>query len=435
MFNIGAANAHSIEALLVMRFFAGAFGSSPFTNSGGAIADVFAAKERGLAMAFFALCPSLGPALGPVVGGFLSENQGWRWVQGLMAILSGTLWILGMAANPETYAPVLLHRRAAKLSKMTGNVYKTRQDITNGQITVTQIFRTSLSRPLILLFMEPIVLLLSLYMAIIYGTLYLFFGAYPIVYQAHRGWSEGIGGLPFLGIGVGMMGAILFIILAGGKSKPDQDDELPPEPEERLKVAFIGAFALPIGIFWFAWTNGPSVHWMASVAAGAPFGFGMVLMFLSITNYLVDSYTIFAASALAANSVLRSLFGMAFPLFTEQMYARLGLHWASSVPGFLALACIPFPFLFYKYGPSIRRKCKYASEAAEFRDKLVQKTIVPASVAPTAASGGEKTIVNDNVSERSGSLVLVKTRTYEASPFDIDRVNTAEAVAGNKSLI
>ncbi|KAF1348047.1 hypothetical protein BDV97DRAFT_400233 [Delphinella strobiligena] len=161
------------------------------------------------------------------------------------------------------------------------------------------------------------------------------------------------------------MGAILFIILAGGKSKPDQDDA---EPEERLKVAFIGAFALPIGIFWFAWTNGPSVHWMASVAAGAPFGFGMVLVFLSITNYLVDSYTIFAASALAANSVLRSLFGMAFPLFTEQMYARLGLHWASSVPGFLALACIPFPFLFYKHESSIRRKCKYASEAAEFRD-------------------------------------------------------------------
>ncbi|KAF1348048.1 MFS multidrug transporter-like protein [Delphinella strobiligena] len=192
IFNIGAANAHSIEALLVMRFFAGAFGSSPFTNSGGAIADVFAAKERGLAMAFFALCPSLGPALGPVVGGFLSENQGWRWVQGLMAILSGTLWLLGMAANPETYAPVLPHRRAAKLSKMTGKVYKTRQDISNGQITVAQIFRTSLSRPLILLFMEPIVLLLSLYMAIIYGTLYLFFGAYPIVYQAHRGWSEGL---------------------------------------------------------------------------------------------------------------------------------------------------------------------------------------------------------------------------------------------------
>lgn len=410
-FNIGAANAQNIETLLIMRFFAGAFGSSPFTNAGGTIADVFTSQERGLAMAFFALCPSLGPALGPLVGGFLSENQGWRWVQGLMAIISGLLWIAGMIGCPETYAPVLLHRRAVKLSQMTGKVYKTRQDITAGEVSLRQAFGTSLSRPLVLLFKEPIVLLLSLYMAIIYGTLYLFFGAYPIVYQSHRGWSEGIGGLAFLGIGVGMIAAIVFIIVLPAKPPPNGAI---PEPEERLKAAFIGSVALPIGIFWFAWTCTPSIHWMASVAAGAPFGFGMVLVFLSITNYLVDAYTIYAASVLAANSVLRSLFGAAFPLFTKQMYANLGVNWASSVPGFLALACVPFPFLFYKYGPRIRRSCKYAAEAAAFRDSLLQK-VVQQRTEETAESEVE---VKDE-------LILVKTKTYEASPYDIDRINTA----------
>lgn len=87
--------------------------------------------------------------------------------------------------------------------------------------------------------------------------------------------------------------------------------------------------------------------------AGAPFGFGMVLIFLGIMNYLIDSYTIFAASVLAANSVLRSLFGAAFPLFTTQMYDALGIHWASSIPAFLALICVPFPFLFYKCKPAL----------------------------------------------------------------------------------
>jgi hypothetical protein len=73
---------------------------------------------------------------------------------------------------------------------------------------------------------------------------------------------------------------------------------------------------------------------------------------------------------LAANSVLRSLFGTAFPLFTTQMYEKLGNQWASSIPAFLSLCCLPFPFLFYKYGPKIRSKCKYASEAAKVLEMM-----------------------------------------------------------------
>jgi hypothetical protein len=133
--------------------------------------------------------------------------------------------------------------------------------------------------------------------------------------------------------------------------------------EARLLPAMIGAVALPIGMFWFAWTNYPNIHWSVCIAASAPFGFGMVLVFLSAVNYLIDSYTIYAASVLAANSVLRSLFGAAFPLFTNQMYSRLGIHWASSIPAFLALACLPAPFFFYKYGQAIRMKCKYSAQA------------------------------------------------------------------------
>ncbi|GKT88467.1 fluconazole resistance protein 1 [Colletotrichum tofieldiae] len=132
----------------------------------------------------------------------------------------------------------------------------------------------------------------------------------------------------------------------------------------------VGACLLPIGLFWFAWTNGPEIHWIVSIIASGFFAAGLVLVFLSLLNYLIDSYVIFAASVLAANSVMRSLFGAAFPLFTTQMYENLGIHWASSIPAFLALACLPFPFLFYKYGHVIRRKCAFAAEAAAVLERM-----------------------------------------------------------------
>ncbi|GKZ74343.1 hypothetical protein AnigIFM50267_011842 [Aspergillus niger] len=141
-------------------------------------------------------------------------------------------------------------------------------------------------------------------------------------------------------------------------------------PEARLHPCLPASIAIPLSLFWFAWTNYPSIHWMASIAAGVPFSFGMVLVTLGIMNYLIDAYTIFAASVLAANSVLYSLFSTLFPLFTSYMYKNLGIHWASSIPAFLALACVPFPFLFYKYGEGTRKRCKFAAESDAFMRRV-----------------------------------------------------------------
>ena len=325
-FNAGAAGAKNPWTLIILRFLAGAFGSSPLTNAGGVIADMFPAAQRGLATTLFASAPFLGPTIGPVVGGFIGETVGWRWIQGVMAIFSGVVWILGTIFIPETYSPVLLRLRAAKMSKETGKVYRTQLDVDQGKVTVGHTFRTALARPWLLLFREPIVLLLSIYMAIIYGTLYMMFAAFPIVFQEYRHWTQGIGGLAFMGVMVGMLTASSYALWDNKRyiraEKNDPSGFAPPEA--RLPPCLIGCVFLPLGLFWFAWTNSPSVHWASPIIAGAPFGFGMVLVFLSIMNYLIDSYVIFAASVLAANSVLRSLFGTIFPLFTTYMYQNLG---------------------------------------------------------------------------------------------------------------
>ncbi|KAL2827906.1 MFS general substrate transporter [Aspergillus pseudoustus] len=371
-FNCGACGAQNIWTLVILRFFAGAFGSSPLTNAGGVIADMFPAEERALAMSLFAAAPFLGPVLGPIIGGFLGMKAGWRWVMGLLGAFSGVVWIMGSLLIPETYAPVLLRHRAAKLSLLTGKIYRTQAEIDQKQLRLQDLFKTALSRPWVLLFREPIVFLLSLYLAILYGTLFMLFAAFPIVFQQARGWNQGIGGLAFLGIVVGMLLAVAYNIIDNNKRYiPTQRRHggIAP-PESRLPPCIVGAVAIPVALFWFAWTNSPSIHFMAPIAAGAPFGFGMVLIVLGVMNYLIDAYTFYAASVLAANAVLRSLFGAAFPLFTAYMYDALGIHWASSVPAFLALACAPFPFLFYRYGAALRKRCKYAAESDAFIQKL-----------------------------------------------------------------
>lgn len=366
VFNAAAAASQNIWTLLILRFLAGTIGSSPLTNAGGAIADLFAAEDRGIAMSVYASAPFLGPSLGPIIGGFLGQSKGWRWVEGLMGIFAGAFWVLQALTVPETYAPVLLRKRAEKLSEMTGKVYRTKKDIEDGQVELKEAYKVALSRPWLLLIFEPIVLLLTIYMAIINGTLYMLFAAFPIVFQDVRGWNQGVGGLAFLGVMIGMMLALVYSVWDNKRyCRVVESSGGSALPEARLPPGLIGSIAIPAGMFWFAWTNYPSIHWMASISGGVPFGFGMVVVFLSVLNYLVDAYTIYAASVLAANSVFRSLFGAIFPLFTTYMYRNLGIHWASSIPAFLALGCVPFPFLFYKFGESIRARCKYAAEAAQ----------------------------------------------------------------------
>ncbi|KAA8649301.1 MFS transporter [Aspergillus tanneri] len=366
----GSAGSQNITTLLVLRFFSGTFGGSPLVNSGGAIADLFPPAQRGLAMTLYCVAPFLGPILGPVVGGFVSENVRWRWVQGVCCIFIGVVGILGFIFVPETYGPVLLIRKASHLSKTDGNVYISVVEKSQGKKKPSEVFKRTLLRPWVLLFREPIVLVASLYMAIIYGTVYMFMGAMPIVYNEDRGWSEGIGGLAFMGIAVGIILGLVYVIYDNNGRYMKLFLSKSATAESRLPPAIIGAIALPVGMFAFAWTNHPSIHWSVSIILSTPFGFGCVLVILPIINYLIDSYTIYAASVLAAAAIFRSIVGAVFPLFTTQMYNNLGIHWATSVPAFLTLVCMPFPFVMYRYGGAPRMKRKYAFEAAEIMKQM-----------------------------------------------------------------
>ncbi|KAL2157773.1 hypothetical protein VTH06DRAFT_5041 [Thermothelomyces fergusii] len=366
-FVAASAGCRSMASLLVFRFLAGTFGASTMTNSGGVVADLFPPSERGLAMTIFSGAPFLGPVLGPVIGGFVTMTVGWRWVHAVCCVFVAVAWIAGSLFLPETYGPVILQRKARALTRETGQKHVTILEAQTKGVSPAAVFSRTLKRPWILLFLEPIVLISSIYLAILYGIIYMFLGAFPFVYQNVRGWNEGIGGLAFVGLSVGMLIGLVYCLADNRRYRKLGKKAT---PESRLPPAIVGALALPVSMFAFAWTNGPDIHWSASIILSAPFGFGCVPVFLGVLNYIVDAYTMYAASAIAAGVILRSLFATAFPLFVRRMYVDLGIHWASSIPAFLTVVCTPFPFLAYKYGAAIRMKCKYAHEAAVSLTKM-----------------------------------------------------------------
>ena len=355
LFQLGCALAPNMAALLVFRFCAGFFGSPTVTNSGGSITDIWPQSHRSIPLALFSAASFLGPVIAPAVGGFITQYKSWRWNFWLLLIVGGVVYMTMFVFLPETYPPKILQDKCRRQGKALP------------RISIKEQLYVNLTRPWLMLFKEPILFFLSLYMAFVFGVLYLDFTAYPIVYGDSRGWSIGMSGLSFLGIAVGMAIATIgspyinhihghYVIKLGG-----------PHPEARLPHLIFLSWLIPIGLFWFAWTAPPPTAWISGILAGIPFGIGLVTLFLGITSYLTDCYGQYAASALAANAVLRSLSGASFPLFTRQLYEKLGTSWATSLLGFFTIAMAPLPWVFYHFGPQLRAMSKYHLKMVEIQ--------------------------------------------------------------------
>lgn len=260
----------------------------------------------------------------------------------------------------ETYEPVLLERRARRLRKETGN-QSLRSRLDPG-IPTHQFFIRAIVRPSKMLLFSPIVLCLSMYMAIVYGYLYLLFTTIGIVFEGTYGFSQGNVGLAFLGIGVGsMLGLVIFGVISDRIVKKKSANGV-MKPEYRLPPLIPGSLVIPIGLFWYGWSAHARVHWILPIIGTMWIGLGVLATFMPIQTYLVDAYGMHAASAIAANTVLRSLAGAFLPLAGPSMYEALGLGWGNSLLAFIALACAPVSYIFYRYGEKIRTHPRFQLE-------------------------------------------------------------------------
>lgn len=357
IWNVGCALSPNVEALIVFRFLAGIAGSCPLTIGGGSIADTIKQEKRGGAMAIFALGPLLGPVIGPVAGGYLSEAEGWRWIFWVVAIAGGVIAFISFIFMRETYPPVLLQRKVARLQKETNNPNLHSALASNK--THKEYFKQSLIRPTKMLFLSPIVAALSIYMAVVYGYLYLLFTTLTLVFENGYHFSQGNVGLAYLGIGVGsLIGLVVFGFLSD-KIMQRMSAKGEMKPEYRLPPLIPGSMCIPIGLFIYGWTAEKNVFWIVPIIGTLFVGLGVLATFMPIQTYLVDAFPLHAASAIAANTVLRSLVGAMLPLAGPKMYAALGLGWGNSLLAFIAIALAPISWIFFRYGEQIRKSPRF----------------------------------------------------------------------------
>ncbi|GAM82311.1 hypothetical protein ANO11243_002900 [Dothideomycetidae sp. 11243] len=362
LFSIGTATSTNAASVFITRFFAGFFGSAPVSNVSAALGDLWSLEVRGIAVSFYSVMVVGGPSLGPIIGSAILLRLGWRWTEYVQAIWTFFVFFVTLFCLPEVFSLVLLKRKAQRLRKETGinQYHHPHEDL---EIDVRSIVTKQLARPMKMLFTEPIVTCIAFYAAFVYAILYVTLEAFPFVFSRLRGWNSLIGSLPFLGLFIGVCISMAVNVAnqfrytrisraAGGKAVP----------EARLPPMALGAVLFVVGLFWFAWTGSPSHHWILPCLAAVFIGFGFNSIFQQSINYLIDVYKIYAASATAAVTFLRSIMAAGLPLAVNPLLSKLGVGPGLSVFGGVAALLLPVPLLFMKFGPRIRGFSKLAPE-------------------------------------------------------------------------
>ncbi|KAL9598195.1 MAG: hypothetical protein Q9179_004009 [Wetmoreana sp. 5 TL-2023] len=360
IFTIGCAYAPSLSTLILFRFLTGITGSTPITIGGSSVADMFIPLERGRAMSVWSIGPLVGPVIGPIGGGFLTAAKGWRSVFWTLTIAMASSTFVSFFILRESYAPTLLARKAARLRLSTSNpLLKSKYELATA-VSRTAVLTRAVVRPMKMLLFSPIVLALSAYMALVYGYLYLLFTTLTDVFENMYHFPTSLVGLTYLGLGVGMLGGITAYgsladkMTSSAASKAGGVDGPKLKPEHRLPPILPGAACIPLGLLIYGWTAEKDVFWLVPILSTVLIGLGLILTFMPIMIYLVEAYTIYAASATAANTIFRSLGGTLLPLAGKPLYDTLGQGWGNTLLAGLAFVGLPASWAIIRYGESIR---------------------------------------------------------------------------------
>ncbi|KAL1939904.1 hypothetical protein VTO73DRAFT_9604 [Trametes versicolor] len=349
-----------IAVFLVFRFITGLCGSAFLSVAGGSVSDLFDNHHVATPMAVYTVSPFVGPVLGPVMAGFVVQNADWRWCYRVLLIWQFVQIVMLYLCVPETYVPVILKRKARKLRKTTGDS-RYYAPLEHQEHSLARMILFSCSTPFKLLMFDRMALALDVWSALLLGILYLAFQAFPIIFEEVHDFDIQSTGLAFIGIGVGISGALCTQPYWNSRFRAEAKKHGGhPPPEVRLLIAQFGGVLAPIGLFIMAFTTYKRVHWMGPIVGSGIFGAGMYYIYAGVFTYLVTAYRPIAASAMAANSALRSSFAAVFPLFAGAMYHRLGTVGATALLAGLTTLMTPLPFIFYNIGGRLRARSRFA---------------------------------------------------------------------------
>lgn len=368
---IPQALATNVYGLLFPRLVMGIAASCGNSLVGGILADIFPSHQRGLPMSIFALAIFSGQGIAPLCASYTVKEHGWRisfWWQMAVCFLP---WMLMMVFLEETRGPVLLSRKAARMTKECGGsvTYRCRAD--DEKMSVPQMIKTSVSRPLIYLTSEPIVTSFSLWVGFLWGTVFASIGAVPIAFGAAYNWTAQQSSIVLVTLALGAcFGWVLNLWQERIYARAVQKYNGSPPPEVRMYSCCIGAVVVPIGLFIYAWGAQSSVHPAVPIVGLTIFAAGVYPIYLGVFVIMSGIYGRYASSALAAQSCLRNVFAAVSPLWTPPMYHNLGAPYATTILACIAAALGTCPFVLLFFGPQIRAKSRVAKAMQKEEEEL-----------------------------------------------------------------
>ncbi|CAD0113425.1 unnamed protein product [Aureobasidium uvarum] len=372
LFLLGCALAPNFGGHIVLRFFAGLFGSTPLTVAGGTIADLWNPLEKTFSFPVYAFIGFSGPLFGPVIGSYIGPSgMSWRWCEWLMLILGGIITTIIIVGQPETYGPLLLSWKAHHLRVETGDD-RYRSPLEVRRTSLWTRLKIALWRPFAMIWTEPIILLMSLYLTVLYIVLFTFFIGFEFVFTETYGISQGITNIIWVAVFIGffpLFGTLPLIYSWTVKDIKKQEaagvENPAPTPESRLYFAMLGgALAVPVSLFWMGWTDYANISIWSPIIASALFGYGVITIFISAYMYIIDSYAIYAASALSFVTFTRYLAAGGMTVVGVPWYRNMGVHYTLTILACISALMVPVPYVFYIYGARIRTKSAYAVHKA-----------------------------------------------------------------------
>ncbi|KAH7211491.1 major facilitator superfamily domain-containing protein [Fusarium oxysporum] len=367
-FNVNTETSAAATSFLVFGFGLGPLVWGPLSELYGRkwlilIVNIWAPHQLGNAIVAYGVTIVGGPTLGPIIGGALcSSRLGWRWTEYLTGIVMMTQLAVDLLVIDESYAPILLARKAHKLRLQTRD-WALHAKHEEWDVSFKELYQKYFVRPFQMM-ATPICLLMSLYASFVYGILYANLESFSIEYQEVRQWGPVVGTLPFIALLIGILCAAAVNIYNNKYYRRKlMENGYRAVPEARLPPMMLGGIVFTAGQFLFAWTSSPSVNYWPSIIGIALTGLGFTTIFQAALGYLIDTFTRYSASAVAANTFMRSMFSGAFPLFIIPMYHKLGVDWGTTVFGCIAAALIPVPYLFFVWGKRIRGKGKWSKDS------------------------------------------------------------------------
>jgi MFS family permease len=358
--------APNFGAQITFRFLAGCSASTPLVCSGGSVADMYNSLEKTWSFPLYAITCFGGPMLGAVMGAYIGPSTlvSWRWVEWTTLISAGLVLVLVMLFMPETYGPLLLQWKAAHYRSITGDDrFRSAHEV--GNATLFSRLRVSMTRPFLML-TEPIIIAMTLYITVVYIVLFTFLVGWPYIFERTYGLSQGLANIIFIAMFLGTQVTFVLVPLVYRKTVRQLEDahkhgETIFHPEVRLWYAMYGAaLAIPVSLFWLAWTSFANISIWSAIFAVTLFGFGVTGIFLCVYMYIIDSYEIYSASALTFVALTRYVVAGGMTVVGIPFYENLGIHYTLTIMACVAAILVPIPYVLYFRGHWIRSKSRFA---------------------------------------------------------------------------